>query len=65
MAEITVCEASRINRRATKAEMEERAGFLIDYAEEHGPVTVRGWGGARRYRTAISQSALGGDRRLC
>ena len=22
--------------------MEERAGFLIDYAEEHGPVTVRG-----------------------
>jgi hypothetical protein len=42
MTEITVCEASRINRRATKAEMEERAGFLIDYAEEHGPVTVRG-----------------------
>ena len=27
--------------RATKAEMEERAGFLIDYADEHGPVTVR------------------------
>jgi hypothetical protein len=29
-------------RRATKAEMEERAGFLIDYAAKHGPVTVRG-----------------------
>ena len=28
--------------RATKAEMEERAEFLIDYADEHGPVTVRG-----------------------
>ena len=29
-------------RRATEAEMEERAQFLIEYAEEHGPVTVRG-----------------------
>jgi hypothetical protein len=29
-------------RRATDAEMEERAEFLISYAEEHGPVTVRG-----------------------
>ena len=28
--------------RATHAEMEERAEFLIDYASEHGPVTVRG-----------------------
>ena len=28
-------------RRATKAEMEERAEFLIEYAEEHGPVTCR------------------------
>ena len=27
--------------RASKAEMEERAAFLIDYADEHGPVTVR------------------------
>ena len=36
----TLYAASRI--RATKAEMEERAEFLIDYAEEHGPVTVRG-----------------------
>ena len=36
-------EASPIKRqRATKAEMEERAEFLIDYASEHGPVTVRG-----------------------
>jgi hypothetical protein len=34
--------ASRIKRRATAAEMEERAEFLIDYAREHGPVTVRG-----------------------
>jgi hypothetical protein len=29
-------------RRATKAEMEERAEFLLAYAKEHGPVTVRG-----------------------
>jgi hypothetical protein len=29
-------------RRASKAEMEERAEFLIDYANRHGPVTVRG-----------------------
>ena len=35
--------ASHINRhRATKADMEARAEFLIDYADEHGPVTVRG-----------------------
>ena len=31
-----------IRRRATKEEMEERAAFLIDYAECHGPITVRG-----------------------
>jgi hypothetical protein len=38
-----VYEASPIKRRrATQAEMEERAEFLIAYAEEHGPVTVRG-----------------------
>ena len=42
MTAATVYEASRINRRATKAEMAERARFLIDYAAEHGPVTVRG-----------------------
>ena len=29
-------------RRATHDEMEERARFLIDYASEHGPITVRG-----------------------
>jgi hypothetical protein len=29
-------------RRATRAEMEERAKFLLAYAAEHGPVTVRG-----------------------
>jgi hypothetical protein len=28
-------------RRATASEMEQRAAFLIDYAEQHGPVTVR------------------------
>jgi hypothetical protein len=33
-------KASR--RRATNDEMEERARFLIDYAERHGPITVRG-----------------------
>lgn len=35
--------ASPLNprRRATAAEMEERARFLIDYADAHGPVTVR------------------------
>jgi hypothetical protein len=37
-----VYEASPAKRRATKAEMEARASFLIDYAERHGPVTVRG-----------------------
>lgn len=37
-----VYQASQIKRkRATKAEMAERAAFLIDYAERHGPVTVR------------------------
>lgn len=35
--------ASHVNgrRRATKAEMEIRAEFLISYARAHGPVTVR------------------------
>ncbi|GGL58458.1 hypothetical protein [Wenxinia marina] len=38
-----VYQASRIRRRrATQAEMEERAEFLIDYAARHGPITVRG-----------------------
>lgn len=37
-----VYQASPIKRnRATKAEMETRAQFLIDYADTHGPVTVR------------------------
>jgi hypothetical protein len=36
-------EASPVKRRrATKDEMEERAEFLIGYAERHGPITVRG-----------------------
>src|SRR5262245_9466691 len=43
MTVFPVYEASPIKRqRATKAEMEERAAFLIDSASEHGPVTVRG-----------------------
>lgn len=38
-----VYEASPIKRRrATAAEMEARAQFFIDYAAQHGPVTVRG-----------------------
>ena len=40
--ELMTYQASPIKRRrATKAEMAERAAFLIDYAERHGPVTVR------------------------
>ena len=43
MTAIPIYEASPLKRaRATKAEMEERAEFLIAYASEHGPVTVRG-----------------------
>jgi hypothetical protein len=42
MTEAAGYEASRIRRRATKAEMDERAEFLIDHAERLGPVTVRG-----------------------
>lgn len=35
-------QAGRIKRaRATADEMEQRAAFLIDYADRHGPVTVR------------------------
>jgi hypothetical protein len=29
-------------RRATKAEMQERAHLLVEYARKHGPITVRG-----------------------
>ena len=40
---MTVYEAGLLKRnRATNAEMEARAQFLINYAELHGPVTVRG-----------------------
>jgi hypothetical protein len=44
VAEPTAYQASPIKRRrrATRDEMEERADFLIAYANEHGPVTVRG-----------------------
>jgi hypothetical protein len=44
-AQAGVNAASRVKpprRRATQSEMAERAEFLIAYAEEHGPVTVRG-----------------------
>jgi hypothetical protein len=40
-----IYEASAVRaprRRGSQSEMEERAEFLIDYAQEHGPVTVRG-----------------------
>ena len=37
-----VYAVSRIKRaRATNADMEERAAFIINYARAHGPVTVR------------------------
>jgi hypothetical protein len=37
------CAASRIKRRrAARNEMEERARFLIDYAAQHGPISVCG-----------------------
>ncbi len=45
MTQVQVNTASLVKpkrRRATADEMEERAAFLIDYAAEHGPVTVRG-----------------------
>ena len=39
---MSVYPASQITRhRATKSEMEERAGFLFAYAWQHAPVTVR------------------------
>jgi hypothetical protein len=43
MSTAELYEASPVNgrRRATKEEMEERARFLIEYAAQHGPVTVR------------------------
>jgi hypothetical protein len=41
MAEVYQPSLIKKRRRATKAEMEARADFLIDYAEKHGPVTVR------------------------
>jgi hypothetical protein len=43
MSVAEVYEASPLNpprRRAGRDEMEERARFLVSYAEEHGPVTV-------------------------
>jgi hypothetical protein len=41
-AGMSIYQASPIKRaRATQDEMEARAGFLLAYAAEHGPVTVR------------------------
>lgn len=37
----SVYPASRIKRRASRAEMDERAAFLIAYAAQHGPCSVR------------------------
>src|SRR5262245_4305401 len=37
-----LAEAEPRRHRATAAEMEERAEFLIRYANDHGAVTVRG-----------------------
>jgi len=43
MTDIGTYEASAVKRhRATRSEMEERAEFLIAYAERHGPISVRG-----------------------
>lgn len=44
MAAVSGYPVSRINsrRRASRQEMNERAIFLLAYAAEHGPVTVRG-----------------------
>jgi hypothetical protein len=41
VAELYPANPINARRRATKEEMEERARFLIEYAAEHGPVTVR------------------------
>jgi hypothetical protein len=41
VADIYAASPVKPRRRATRDEMEERALFLIDYAQEHGPVTVR------------------------
>ena len=42
IAKRPVYQASRLKRRrATNAEMAQRADFLINYAERHRPVTVR------------------------
>jgi hypothetical protein len=41
MKDIPYAASTVKRRRATKAEMEERAEFLISYAEEHGPLTSR------------------------
>ena len=53
-------QASPIKRnRATKAEMEERAQFLISYAREQSPVTVRQLFYAATVRELIEKSESG------
>jgi hypothetical protein len=51
--------SSHVNRRrrATQAEMEERASFLIAYAAKHGPVTVR-----QLYYRAVVEGIAGIDK---
>ena len=41
MSDVYQANPIRSRNRATHAEMQERAKFLIDYAARHGPVTVR------------------------
>jgi hypothetical protein len=41
VADIYAASPIKPRRRATRDEMEGRALFLIDYAQEHGPVTGR------------------------
>jgi hypothetical protein len=59
MSAAELYEASVITprRRATAAEMDERAEFYIRYADEHGPVTVR-----QLYYRAVVEGVAGIDK---
>jgi hypothetical protein len=41
MRDVSPYQASRIRHRASPQQMVERAAFLLHYANQHGPVTVR------------------------
>jgi hypothetical protein len=57
---VSAYQAGPIKReRATKAEMEERATFLIAYAEAHGPVTVRQLFYASTIKELVEKTELG------